>query len=98
MDAYGQRFRVARFERVPERTADQVKLLHLLLRTTRRIGRPMHLFRGLPTAEKAFFAFDAMPRRLADLIGGNRTTTPSAAGVATFHTALGCRPCLETSA
>ncbi len=72
IDAYSNRFRVARFERVPEPTADQVNLLRLLLRATRRIGRPMHLFRGLPNAEKAFFAFDAMPRRLSDLIGGNR--------------------------
>ncbi|MEA3278393.1 MAG: hypothetical protein U9Q81_24480, partial [Pseudomonadota bacterium] len=72
IDAYRNRFRVARFERVPDGTEDQVDLLRLLLRSCRRIGRPLHLFRGLPTYEKAFFAFDAMPRRLADLIGGNR--------------------------
>lgn len=72
VDAYRQRFRVARFESVPEKTEQQVTLLHLLLRSALRIGRPLHLFRGLPTNEKAFFAYDAMPRRLADLIGGSR--------------------------
>lgn len=72
IDAYRQRFRVARFECLPEQTDQQVVLLHLLLRAALRIGRPLHLFRGLPTTEKAFFAFDAMPQRLADLIGGNR--------------------------
>lgn len=72
LDAYRRRYRVARFERIPDRTADQVDQLRLLLRAALRIGRPIHLFRGLPTPEKAFFAFDALPRRLADLIGGSR--------------------------
>lgn len=71
-DAYRHRYRVARFERMPDRTEDQVDLLHLLLRAALRIGRPLHLFRGLPTPERAFFAYDAMPRRLAELIGGSR--------------------------
>ncbi|RNE92611.1 hypothetical protein [Marichromatium sp. AB32] len=72
LGAYRQRFRVARFERVPVKTEEQTALLRLLLRSALRIGRPLHLFRGLPTNEKAFFAYDAMPRRLADLIGGRR--------------------------
>lgn len=71
-DAYRHRYRVARFERVPERTVDQVDQLHLLLRAALRFGRPVHLFRGLPSPEHAFFLFDAMPRRLSDLIGGSR--------------------------
>ncbi|MBK1649039.1 hypothetical protein [Rhabdochromatium marinum] len=71
-EVYQHRYRVARFERIPERTEEQVDQLRLLLRAALRIGRPIHLFRGLPTQEKAFFAFDAMPRRLADLIGGSR--------------------------
>lgn len=71
-DAYRHRYRVARFERMPEQIEKQVDLLRLLLRAVLRIGRPIHLFRGLPTAEKAFFAYDAMPRRLSDLIGGSR--------------------------
>ncbi|WP_295541167.1 hypothetical protein [uncultured Thiohalocapsa sp.] len=71
-DAYRHRYRVARFERMPERTEGQVDQLRLLLQSTLRFGRPIHLFRGLPSPERAFFAFDAMPRRLADLIGGSR--------------------------
>jgi hypothetical protein len=72
LDVYRHRYRVARFERMPERLEDQAILLRLLLRANLRIGRPLHLFRGLPVTEKAFFYFDAMPRRLADVIGGNR--------------------------
>lgn len=71
-DVYRHRYRMARFERMPERLEDQAVLLRLLLRANLRIGRPLHLFRGLPVAEKAFFYFDAMPRRLADVIGGSR--------------------------
>jgi hypothetical protein len=62
---------MARFERLAEKTADQVNQVRLLLQASRRIGRPIHLFRGLPTLERAFFYYDAMPRVLADLIGGH---------------------------
>ncbi len=72
LDIYRHRYRIARFEQIPDQTKKQIDLLRLLLRATLRVGRPMHLFRGLPTAERAFFTYDAMPRRLADLIGGNR--------------------------
>ena len=71
-DVYRHRYRIARYERVPDRLKDQVLQLRLMLQAARRIGRPLHVFRGLPTPEKAFFYFDAMPRRLSDLIGGNR--------------------------
>lgn len=71
-EVYRHRYRVARFERIPDRTEDQIDQLRLLLRAALRVGRPIHLFRGLPTQERAFFAFDAMPRRLAELIGGSR--------------------------
>lgn len=71
-EVYRHRYRVARFECISDHIEDQVDQLRLLLRASVRVGRPIHLFRGLPTSEKAFFAFDAMPRRLADLIGGSR--------------------------
>lgn len=68
---YRGRYRMARFERMAEKTADQVNQLRMLLQATARIGRPVHIFRGLPTQERSFFYYDAMPRMLADLIGGN---------------------------
>ncbi len=68
---YRGRYRIARFERLAERTADQVNQLRLMLKACRRVGRPLHVFRGLPTPQRAFFHFDAMPRLLAELIGGN---------------------------
>lgn len=68
---YRGRYRIARFERLAERIADQVNQLRLLLQACRRTGRPLHVFRGLPTPQRAFFHYDAMPRLLAELIGGN---------------------------
>ncbi len=68
---YSQRYRVARFERMPEKLEGQLTFLELLLRACRRLGRPIHIFRGLPTPQRAFFHCDAMPRLLAHLIGGS---------------------------
>lgn len=71
LELYRYRYRLARLERIPERTEDQLQTLRLLLQSCLRTGRPLHLFRGLPTPQKAFFYFDAMPRILQNLIGGN---------------------------
>ena len=71
-DVYRHRYRIARFERQPAQTRDLLDWLRLLMQASRRLGRPVHLFRGLPVPEKAFFAIDSLPTRLADLLGGNR--------------------------
>ena len=55
---------------MPDKTADQINFLELLLRACRRLGRPIHVFRGLPIPQRAFFYCDALPRLLVDLIGG----------------------------
>lgn len=68
-DIHRNRFRIARFEGMPEKLADQVKKLQVLLKACRRIGRPLHIFRGLPTPEKSYFFYDAMPRALVELLG-----------------------------
>lgn len=71
LEHYRGRYRIARFERLPEKTGVQVNQLRLLLQACRRVGRPFHVFRGLPTTQLAFFYYDAMPRLLEELIGGN---------------------------
>jgi hypothetical protein len=71
LEHYRGRYRIARFERLAEKTEGQVNQLRLLLQACRRAGRPIHIYRGLPTQERAFFHYDAMPRLLAELIGGN---------------------------
>lgn len=69
LEAYRHRYRMARLERIPEKTEDQINMLRLLLSACLRIGRPIHVFRGLPTPQKAFFYFDAMPPVLKALLG-----------------------------
>lgn len=69
LEAYKNRCRLARLERIPEKTEEQINTLRLMLRACLRMGRPIHIFRGLPTAQKAFFYFDAMPSLLKALIG-----------------------------
>lgn len=64
------RYRMARLESIPSRTADQTDQLRMFLQAVLRLGRPLHLFRGLPTSQPAFFYFDALPRLLESLIGG----------------------------
>lgn len=71
LELYRQRYRISRLERILEKTEAQINTLRLLLQSCQRIGRPLHVFRGLPTPQKAFFYFDAMPTLLKNLIGGN---------------------------
>lgn len=70
-EMYRQRYRMARLERIPEKLEDQVNTLSMLMRACRRVGRPLHIFRGLPVSRREYFYFDAMPRPLAALLGGN---------------------------
>ncbi|MGL4185238.1 MAG: hypothetical protein ACRCR4_05600, partial [Thiotrichaceae bacterium] len=71
LEAYKNRCRLARLERIPEKIEDQLHSLRLMLQACLRIGRPIHIFRGLPTPQKAFFYFDAMPNVLKALLGFN---------------------------
>lgn len=71
LEAYRSRHRIARLERIPEKLSEQINLLRLLLRACLRIGRPIHVFKGLPTPQKAFFYFDALPTTLKYLMGDN---------------------------
>jgi hypothetical protein len=69
LEAYIHRYRMARFELMPVKLAKQINTLRLLLSACLRIGRPIHVFRGLPTYQKAFFYYDAMPPVLRLLLG-----------------------------
>ena len=70
-EIYQGRLRLAKLERLSEKTKDQVNQLRLLLTAVRRTGRPFHVFRGLPTTQGEFFYYDAMPSLLKKLIGSN---------------------------
>ncbi|HEC84453.1 MAG: hypothetical protein DRR08_06760 [Candidatus Parabeggiatoa sp. nov. 2] len=69
IEHYKRRYRITRLEYLPGKTVEQVNQLLRLLKATLRIGRPIHVFRGLPIANRAFFYYDAMPPLLAELLG-----------------------------
>ena len=71
LDCHMRRIRIARLETLPNRDAKLVAHLHLVLRAIRRLGRPIHIFRGAPSRHPAIFYSDALPAWLEKLLGGN---------------------------
>ena len=71
LDCHIRRIRVARLETLPNRDAELVTHLHLVLRAIRRLGRPIHIFRGAPSRHPAIFYSDALPAWLERLLGGD---------------------------
>jgi hypothetical protein len=70
-EVHRQRQRFLRYERLLERLEDQVNHFDLLLRAALRLGRPVHIFRGLPITVRDFFFCDALPPVLEQLFGGS---------------------------
>ena len=71
LDCQTRRIRVARLETLPGRDVELVNFLHKVLTAIRRLGRPIHIFRGAAGRHPAIFHFDAMPPWLEKLLGGN---------------------------
>lgn len=70
-EIYEKHTTIGRFELVPTSFADQIQYLYTILRVVRRTGRPVHLFQGAPIPQKAIFYWDACPKILQEIIGGN---------------------------
>lgn len=71
LDCQTRRIRVARLETLPNTDKELVPRLHMTLRATRRLGRPLHIFRGAPRRHPAIFYSDALPAWLERLLGGD---------------------------
>jgi hypothetical protein len=70
-DTYGQRIFFARHFSLPEKQIEIVQQIRMMMRAALRMGRPVHVFRGLPTQQNAFFHIDAAPDVIRRAIGGN---------------------------
>ena len=66
-----KRIRVARLESMPTKEQDIVAFLHRTAVAAQRLGRPIHIFRGMPYRHPAILFYDAIPSWLEKLIGGN---------------------------
>ena len=71
LDCQTRRIRVARLETLPTKDIELIVFLEMVLKAIRRLGRPIHIFRGAPRRHPAIFHFDAMPAWLERLLGGN---------------------------
>ena len=71
LDCQTKRIRIARLETLPNRDAELVTRIRMALSAVRRLGRPIHIFRGAPRRHPAIFYSDALPRWLETLLGGN---------------------------
>ena len=71
IDCQNRRIRIARLERLPNRDRELVTQLRMVLKAVRRLGRPIHIFRGVPHRHPAIFYFDGLPAWLERLLGGN---------------------------
>ena len=71
LDCQTRRIRVARLETLPNTDKELVTQLHMTLRAARRLGRPIHIFRGTPRRHPAIFHSDALPAWLERLLLGD---------------------------
>lgn len=69
-DMYGQRIFFARHFALPERQIEIVQQIRMMMRSALRMGRPVHVCRGLPIPQNAFFHIDAAPDPIRRAIGG----------------------------
>lgn len=69
-ETWVRRVLVSRFEEYPATLAKRLGFVRRLLETTQRVGRPMHLFRGLPEPRPEFFWFDAADPEIQAMLGG----------------------------
>ena len=71
LDCQTRRFRVARLETLPNKDEKLVAQLRMTLMAARRLGRPIHIFRGFPQRHPGIFFSDALPAWLRRLLGGD---------------------------
>ena len=71
LDCQTRRIRLARLEELPAKDAELVAKLRMTLKAVRRVGRPIHIFRGAPRRHPAIFYADALPPWLEHLLEGD---------------------------
>lgn len=71
LDCQTRRIRIARLETLPNKDKELVAQVHMTLKAIRRLGRPIHIFRGAPSRHSAIFYSDALPAWLERLLDGN---------------------------
>lgn len=75
-EGLSRRVRIARYEEMPTRLVSvgnepgQIAFVAMAMACALRLGRPVHVFRGLPRPRPEFVAFDFLPAAIELLLGG----------------------------
>jgi hypothetical protein len=75
-DGLDRRVRVGRYEEMPTRLVangtepGQISFVAMAFDAAQRLGRPIHVFRGLPRPQPEFVFFDTLPQPIELLLGG----------------------------
>ena len=69
-EIFERRVRLARYEAFPVRLEDQIDFMRRMVNAVKRTGRPIHVFRGLPTSRPEILYMDCLPPTLKKLLGG----------------------------
>ena len=71
LDCQTRRIRLARLETLPNKDRELVVMLRMILTAARRLGRPIHIFRGSPRRDPGIFFCDGLPAWLDRLLGAD---------------------------
>ena len=71
LDCQQRRIRLARLETLPNKDGELVARLRMTLQAARRLGRPIHIFRGAPRRHPGIFYSDSLSMWLQRLLGGD---------------------------
>ena len=79
LDCQTRRIRLARLETLPNKDKELVARLRMTLTAVRRLGRPIHIFRGAPRRHPGIFFFDGLPAGWSDCSAETRCASNSLA-------------------
>ena len=71
LDSHGSRVAFGRHVSLPTKTEDTIYLIRMMIRSALRLGRPVHVFQGLPRPCADFVFFDILPPAVRRAFGGN---------------------------
>lgn len=71
LDSHGSRVAFARHVSLPVTTSDTVSFIRMMMKSALRLGRPVHVFQGLPQACGDFVFFDILPPAVRKAFRGN---------------------------
>ena len=71
LDNHGSRVAFARHVSLPGTTIDTMKLIRMMMTSALRLGRPVHVFQGLPQPCADFVFFDILPPAVRKAFGAS---------------------------